>query len=173
VLLGVQGAGSVLGGIVSAQILRRAGPGPLVGLGMVAVAAGALLLASSSLSVVAAGFLLDGLALPWLIVGFMTALQRWTPARLQGRVMAVTYVSVELPQALSIGAGALLISFVDYRAMLAAMGTVVMVCGAVLLARPAHAPLGEEIVPLTGIAAAGAGPEVIRALAAAGEEAPR
>jgi MFS family permease len=173
VLLGVQGAGSVLGGIVSAQILRRAGPGPLVGLGMVAVAAGALLLVSSSLSVVAAGFLLDGLALPWLIVGFMTALQRWTPARLQGRVMAVTYVSVELPQALSIGAGALLISFVDYRAMLAAMGTVVMVCGAVLLARPAHAPLGEEIVPLTGIAAAGAGPEVIRALVAAGEEAPR
>jgi MFS family permease len=166
VLLSVQGAGSVLGGIVSAPILRRAGPGPLVGLGMVAVAAGALLLVSQSLPVVAAGFLLDGLALPWLVVGFMTALQRWTPPRLQGRAMAVTYVSLDLPQALSIGAGALLISFVDYRALLAVMATVVIACGAVLLARPAAAPREEELVPLPQLAAAGAGPEVIQALSA-------
>lgn len=166
VLLSVQGAGSVLGGIASAAILRRAGPGPLVGLGMVAVAAGALLLLPSSLPVVAAGFLLDGVALPWLIVGFMTALQRWTPPRLQGRVMAVTYVSLDLPQALSIGAGALLISFVDYRALLAIMATVVIACGAVLLARPAAEPREEELVPLPGIAAAGAGPDVIQELSA-------
>jgi MFS family permease len=165
-LLSVQGGGSVLGGIVSAAILRRAGAGPLVGLGMLAVAAGALFLLSSSLPVVAAGFLLDGLALPWLIVGFMTALQRWTPPRLQGRVMAVTYVSLDLPQALSIGAGALLISLVDYRALLAVMATVVIACGAVLLARPAAAPREEELVPLPQVAAAGAGPDVIQALSA-------
>jgi MFS family permease len=166
VLLSVQGAGSVLGGIVSAPILRRAGPGQLVGLGMVAVAAGALLLVSQSLPVVAGGFLLDGLALPWLVVGFMTALQRWTPPRLQGRAMAVTYVSLDLPQALSIGAGALLISFVDYRALLAVMATVLIACGAVLLARPAAAPREEELVPLPQLAAAGAGPDLIQALSA-------
>jgi MFS family permease len=169
VLLSVQGAGSVLGGIASATVLRRVGPPPLVGLGMVAVAAGALLLLPRSLPVVAAGFLLDGLALPWLIVGFMTALQRWTPPRLQGGVMAVTYVSLDLPQALSIGAGALLISFVDYRALLALTATVVMVCGGVLLSRPAAPPRDEELVPLPGVAAAGAGPQVVRSLSADGQ----
>jgi MFS family permease len=170
VLLSVQGAGSVVGGIASAAVLRRVGPGPLVGLGMVALAAGALLLLPRSLPVVAAGVLLDGLALPWLIVGFTTALQRWTPPRLQGRVMAVTYVSLDLPQALSIGAGALLISFVDYRALLAVTATVVMACGAVLLGHPAIPPRDEELVPLPGVAAAGAGREVVRSLSPDGQK---
>jgi MFS family permease len=164
-LLSVQGAGSVVGAAASAPILRRAGPGPLAGLGMVAVAAGALLLLPPSLPVVAVGFLLDGLALSWLVVGFMTALQRWTPPRLQGRVTAVSYVSVEVPQALSIGAGALLISLVDYRAMLAAMATVVLVCGAVLLTRPAAAPDGE-LVPLATDAPAAVAARAVKAPAA-------
>lgn len=52
---------------------------------------------------------LVGLAIPWLVVGFVTARQRLTPARLQGRVAAVTVLSMNGPPDGSIAVGALLI----------------------------------------------------------------
>lgn len=48
---------------------------------------GALTLTQQRLAVVLAGTVVMGIAIPWLLVGYLTAQQRLTPPRLQGRLI--------------------------------------------------------------------------------------
>jgi MFS family permease len=136
VLVAIQGAGAVLGGPTAAPLIRRIGESWLAGAAMVVAAVGAALCIPSLLPVVAAGVALLGMAIPWLVVAFMTLLQRRTPAELQGRTYAAADALVTTPQTISIALGAALIGVAGYRTLLAVMAVVTVGAAAYLLSRP-------------------------------------
>jgi MFS family permease len=137
VVLSVQGAGAIVSGLTAAYLMRRVGGARLVGLSLACFAIGALVYQASSLPLVLAGAVLDGLGVVWLSVGFFTSMQEQTPPRLQGRVNAASAAMVITPQTVSIALGAALISVVSYRLLLFVMAAVIGVCALWLLARPA------------------------------------
>jgi MFS family permease len=135
VLITVQGIGAVAGALTAAALVRRAGEGPVAGLGMVVFSVGVTLLTSGTLTVVLAGLVLFGIGIPWIVVALFTLLQRTTPGPLQGRVYSAVEVFVGAPQTLSIALGAVLVAFVDYRLLLLVEGLVVAGAGVWLLTR--------------------------------------
>jgi MFS family permease len=145
VLSALQGAGSILGGITAARALRRLGDVWLVGLGLFLFAIGDGALASSNLVLVLGGFFVAGVSVAWIIVGFGTAIQVRTPARLQGRVASAAETLVAGPQTFSIALGAMLISVVDYRLLVLVMSTITALCAAYLLTRGPEPVAVEEL----------------------------
>ncbi|MFC4908288.1 MFS transporter [Actinomadura gamaensis] len=140
VLMSVQGAGSVLGGLTVARMIRRVGEARTVGAALALCAAGSGLMTVPLTPVVLGGFVLAGVGVPWLLVGYATAWQRHTPPRLIGRVSAAADLYLLLPQTASIAAGAALVGVLDYRVLLAACGATLAVTGGLLLVRRVAAP---------------------------------
>lgn len=140
VLMSMQGGGSILGGITAVLLIKGVGETRTVGAALGLFAVSSIGFASTSLAAVAVGAFLGGVAVPWLIVGFVTARQRFTPGRLQGRVSAATGLAMTGPQTVSIAVGAALIGVVDYRLLIAATATVIAVPAVWLLLRPVPAP---------------------------------
>jgi MFS family permease len=138
VLLAVQGVGAILGAGTAARLVRRAGEGPVAGLGLIVFSLGTTLQTSGSLPVVLAGLILFGIGAPWVLVALFTLLQRSTPDALQGRVYSAVEVLVGVPQMVSIAAGAALVTLVDYRLLLGIEAAVVAAAGAWLLTRAAQ-----------------------------------
>jgi MFS family permease len=143
VVFSVQGAGSIAAGLTAAFLMRRAGAARTVGLSLACFAIGAAVYQTSSLPLVLAGAVLDGLGVVWLAVGLFTATQEHTPSRLQGRVNGVVNAALITPQTVSIAVGAALISVVSYRLLLLVIVVVIGACAAWLLARPATVPVQE------------------------------
>lgn len=145
----VQGAGAVLGGLVAAPLLRRVGEARSVGVGLMAVGVGTVGLVGSSMALVLLGTAVLGAGVPWFVVGWSTGLQRFTPARLQGRVNSAANMMLNVPQTASIGLGASLIAVVDYRVLLMVICVGMLTCGLVLFLRPAaSAPVTPQVRPL-------------------------
>lgn len=136
VLVAVQGAGAVLGGPTAAPLIRRIGESWLVGVAMVVAGIGAALCIPPLLPVVIVGVILLGMAIPWLVIAFMTLLQRRTPAELQGRAYAAADALVTTPQTISIALGAALIGVAGYRTLLVVMAVVTVGAAGYLLSRP-------------------------------------
>src|SRR5690606_3523124 len=90
----------------------------------------ATLATSPQLALVIAGMALAGLAIPWLIVAVASTRIRLTPAHLQGRTAAAMNAGISIPQLSSSAAGALAVSLVDYRWVLALAATVLLACAA-------------------------------------------
>jgi hypothetical protein len=105
---------------------------------MIVFSLGVSLQVSGSLPVVLGGLILFGIGVPLVLVALFTLLQRSTPAALQGRVYGAVEVLVGVPQMVSIAAGALLVTLVDYRLLLLAEAAVVVGAGVWLLTRPAQ-----------------------------------
>ena len=156
VILTVQGVGAIMGGPTAAPLARRIGEGPLMGFGLILVAAGAGLFAIPSLPGVMAGAILFGAGLPWVVVGAYTMLQIRTPLELQGRVSAAADTILSTPQILSIALGAWLVGVVNYQLLLGIMGVTVLVAALYLLTRkeqwvkmaPAEAAAEPEADPV-------------------------
>jgi MFS family permease len=138
VLLSVQGVGAIAGGLSAGRLVRRFGDVWACGLGMALFALGVAPWTLARLAPVVGGFLLCGAGISLVVVGFMTAIQRRTPADLQGRVYSAADMLVGTPQTVSIALGALLSTVVDYRLLIVVMVAVTLVCGAFLLATPAE-----------------------------------
>jgi MFS family permease len=115
VLVTTMGASGLAGGLAAGAVMRRIGPGFLVALGLGICVPSSLAMAVPDVTVVLAAAVLLGLALPFVIVGSMTALQLFTPNELMGRVSGVDNLIVTGMQTVGIGAGAALIGAVDYR----------------------------------------------------------
>lgn len=147
VVLSVQGAGAIVAGLTAAYLMRRAGAARTAGLSLACFAMGAAVYQTSSLPLVLAGAVADGLGVVWLMVSLFTAMQEHTPPRLQGRVTAAATTALVTPQTVSIAVGAALISAVSYQLMLLVMVIVISGCAAWLLACPAKSPreLGEQV----------------------------
>jgi MFS family permease len=136
VIVSVQGVGAVAGGLISARVVRLVGEPQAIGAGLVSVSTGLLIAAASPwLAVVFVGVVFLGFGLPIFIVAFTTLLQLRTPQALMGRVSTATDVVLGTPQSLSLAAGALLVSFVDYRAIYVATAAVMLIAAAYLRAR--------------------------------------
>ncbi len=135
-----QGAGAIAGGIALAWMIRRLGLARTVGLALAESALAAAAYLTDSILACLAGAVADGVGLVWLVAASGTAMQRYSPPRLQGRVSAAWTMLVLTPQTLSIAAGALLITVVNYRVLLLGIIVAVGGCGLVLLIRPAPDP---------------------------------
>ncbi len=146
VLLAAQGVGAIVGAAFAARLVRRAGEGPVAGLGMLVFSLGTTMQTSSSLLVVLAGLVLFGIGVPWVLVALFTLIQRSTPAVLQGRVYSAVEVLVGVPQMVSIAAGAMLVTLVDYRLLLGLEAAVVAAAGVWLLTR-------ADPIPAQGVSA--------------------
>jgi MFS family permease len=140
VLSSLQGIGAIAGGVTAARLMRRVGDVKLVGLGMGLFALGEFSFVSSSLPVVLVGTAVAGAGIAWLIVGFATAIQLRSPARLQGRVASAADTLVSTPQTVSIALGAALVTLLDYRLLVVFSCLVTLGCGAYLLSRRAIVP---------------------------------
>jgi MFS family permease len=135
ILIAIQGAGAVIGGPTAAMLGRRIGEARLVGISLALIAAAAVLEIPPDLPSVVAGVIVFGVATPWLFVGFVSLVQRLTPAELQGRAYSAATTLVSTPQTISIAAGAALISVIGYRPLLGAMAVVVALAATYLLTR--------------------------------------
>ncbi len=129
VLSVAQGIGAIAGGVTASAALRRFGDGRTLGVGVLLFAAGDALFLIPSLVPVIVGFAVAGVGLSWAVVAFGTAIQLRTPADLQGRVYSAADMILGTPQTLSIALGAALITVVDYRILIVAMGVVAGGCG--------------------------------------------
>jgi MFS family permease len=139
VLTSVQGIGAVSGGLIASRLGRRLGEARLVGLALAAFAVGSATFTAPSTPVVLAAAVINGAAMPWFLVGFGTAMQRYTPPGLQGRVTAASNLLVLTPQTVSIALGAVLIGLVDYRFLLVTTAVVTATAALPLLHHPAPA----------------------------------
>ena len=142
-LVTIQGIGAVIGGLLSSKLIRRLGEvgGCVLGLLMLAVALFGT--ATSPVLWVALAWTIPfGAALPLLMVGYMTLLQRRTPRRLMGRVSTAAEVVLATPQAISLAVGSLLVVLLDWRVIFAMMG-VVTALAAVYLAVMLRDQLGS------------------------------
>ena len=142
VLSVAQGVGAIAGALTAAAMLRRLGDGRTLGLGIMLFAAGDSLFLIPALAPVIVGFAIAGVGISWAVVAFGTAVQLRTPPDLQGRVYSAADTLVGTPQTLSIALGAALVTVVDYRVLIVAMGLVTGVCGAYMAAAgaPGEAP---------------------------------
>ncbi|MGO9197401.1 MAG: MFS transporter [Acidimicrobiales bacterium] len=152
VLLAVQGCGAVGGGLSAAAFMRRAGPGVMVGIGLSLLALGSTLLIPASMPFVFVGIVLVGISIPWIVVGIYTVLQLRTPNDLQGRVYSAADTVLSVPQTFSIGLGAILVSFVDYRLLLVLVAFVLAMSAVYLLTR-SEQRVGLEQAPVPAVAA--------------------
>jgi Na+/melibiose symporter-like transporter len=136
-----QGIGSVAGGVTAARLLRRIGDVRLTGLGLAVFAVGDAFLLVPRMATVLAGAVLAGVGIVWAVVALATAYQQRSPQSVQGRVNAAANMLFSVPQTISIAVGAALITVVDYRVEIVAMGAVVLVAAAYLLTRREAEPV--------------------------------
>jgi predicted MFS family arabinose efflux permease len=120
----VQGVGGLLGGLVSAAVVRRLGELGTLAAGVAIFAPAALALAHPDVRLGFAAMVLAGFSLPLTFVGLNTLIQRRTPAPLVGRVVAAGEAVISGPSAISIGVGAVLVGAVDYRLLFVLIGLV-------------------------------------------------
>src|SRR6478735_3157880 len=119
VLVSVQGAGAILGGVVVSGAIRRISEPSLIVVGLLVIAAGAGLCALPALPAAVAGFGLVGVGIPTLGVAIATLLQRCTPNAVMGRVAAGYDMIGTVPTTASIAVGAVLVGVWPYQAILA------------------------------------------------------
>ena len=129
VLTTVQGVGAVLAGMAAAPLLRRVSEPVLLAMGLACLSLAMLALAVPDIVVVLAGMVVAGFVGPWLGVAGVTAFQRRTPTAMMGRVFGVLNLVLTIPQAASIGIGAVLITVVSYRVLLIVIAVVAAASG--------------------------------------------
>lgn len=130
VLSTIQGVGAVIAGVTTTVVIHRFGELRMVTYGLVAAVVGLLALAGHGLPQVAVGMFVVGLALPPIIVGMTTTLQKRTPPELQGRTMSAFDLLTTVPYTMSIAAGAVLVGIVPFRDLLVAMSVGVALAAA-------------------------------------------
>ncbi|MER5411061.1 MFS transporter [Streptomyces sp. NPDC002769] len=117
-LYAVQGAGSVLIGLVSGPLLRRLGERRFAayGIALTAVGAGARAVTSDGVALVCSAAI--GAGLPCVLIAAYTAVQRETPGPLLGRTAATANTLMFVPNALGLAVGAGVVELVDHRLLL-------------------------------------------------------
>lgn len=161
VILSLQGVGGIIGGLTAAYVVKRVGEISSIALGM------ALFIPFNVAAIMPSIWLLMllaipvGIALPYLIVGLMTLMQRSTPNEILGRVSTAVDALLSGPQALSIGLGAVLVGMISYKLLFAAVAIVIGLSAVYLFAGrklSTGSPSGDETV---GDGAAVGQPEVV------------
>ncbi|MFD6111702.1 MFS transporter [Streptomyces yangpuensis] len=118
VLYAVQGAGSVLSGIVAGPLLRRL---PVrvfaaAGTALFALGCGGRALPYDAAALVCSALI--GVGLPCVLIAALTTVQREVPDSVVGRAAATANTLVFVPNALALALGAGLVALVDVRVLL-------------------------------------------------------
>jgi MFS family permease len=132
VLSSAQGVGAIAGGLLVARLITHSGELAATATGLAAFGIGDALCVLPQLPSVLAGRIVSGFGLSVIFVGLNTVLQRRTPGPLLGRVSLAAETLTSGPQTISIAAGAILVSAVDYRLLLTIV-TTGMLTGAIYL----------------------------------------
>ncbi|MER7107589.1 hypothetical protein [Streptomyces sp. NPDC000229] len=132
VLYAVQGAGSVVSGVVAGPLLRRLGERGFMtaGIALFAVAVGGRALPYDATAPACSGLI--GAGLPCVVIGALTAVQRRTPDAVLGRTAATANTLLFVPNALALALGAALVAVVDARVLLPVPAVAGLVTAAVL-----------------------------------------
>ncbi|WP_328493841.1 MFS transporter [Streptomyces sp. NBC_00414] len=120
-LTSAEGIGSVAAGALVTALSSRVGDFRKITTGLCCFSAGLLLQTGGGLPFVVAGAVLAGAGAPPLVVGITTAAQRRTPDALTGRISGALNFAVNVPFAVSIGLGAILVGLMPYRILLLSM----------------------------------------------------
>ncbi|MFD7617456.1 MFS transporter [Streptomyces sp. NPDC059802] len=122
VLYAVQGAGSVVVGLLAGPLLRRLAERVFTaaGIALFAVAVGVRALPYDAVALVASAAI--GAGLPCVLIAAMTAVQRETPEAVLGRTAATANTMMMVPNAVALALGAGLIALVDIRVLLPLVG---------------------------------------------------
>ncbi|AMM21565.1 hypothetical protein AX769_17230 [Frondihabitans sp. PAMC 28766] len=147
VVITIQGAGAILGGLTAASAMNRWNERFVVAVSMLVLAIGVGLWIVPQVAVVLAGSVIVGAALPWLVVGTSTIVQRRTPEALQGRVFSAFDTATTVPQTISIALGAALVSVIPYTTLLAVTVVVTGVSGLWLFTRRAEGAAALNAAP--------------------------
>lgn len=123
-LSAVQGAGSVLTGLLAGPLLRRLPERRFGAAGIALFAVGLALRAAPYDAPVLVGSLAVGLGLPAVLIAAMTAVQREIPPAVLGRTAATANTVMFAPNALALALGAGLLAVVPFTAVLPAAGVV-------------------------------------------------
>ncbi len=118
VLVSVQGATAIVGGLTASALIRTLSIRAVILLGVALLGTAVLASAVPSVPVVLAGSVLVGLSVTWTVIAFITLRQTESPARLQGRTSAATSMLINVPQVGANMIAAALISTIDYRALI-------------------------------------------------------
>lgn len=130
----IQGIGGLVGGLLAARTVNRIGEIGATATGVLIFGVGFAFMVYPVVELAVVSALLIGGGIPIAVVGFTTLLQRTTPTQLLGRASAASDALVSTPQALSIAAGAALVSFVNYRLLFGVMAAVMGLAAAYLWA---------------------------------------
>jgi MFS family permease len=141
-----QGVGAIAGGVSAAALMRRLGDVRVAGLGLALFGAACFGLLIPSLGGVLPSGVVIGVGIAWAVVALATAYQRRSPQHVQGRVAAASNMLFSVPQTASIGAGAALITIIDYRLEIVIMALVTLVAAAYLVTRRAEPPVAAEVM---------------------------
>ncbi|MFI1948956.1 MFS transporter [Streptomyces virginiae] len=154
VLYAVQGAGSVLSGIVAGPLLRRLPERVFTAAGVALFAVGVGVRALPYDAVALAGSAAIGAGLPCVLIAALTAVQREVPGAALGRAAATANTLIFVPNALALALGAALVTFVDVRVLLPVL-TVAGLATALLLVA---GPRAGRAAPRAGVAGGGGRP---------------
>lgn len=146
VLMSAQGAGSILGGVTAAWLLRKIGPLRSVGVALALIAVAGLGFLVPHVVVVLIASALAGVAIPWAFVALATTRQRLTPVALQGRSAAATNVSLQVPQLVATATGAALVGAVDFRVLTVIASVVIAMASGWVLVRARSTARAEVAV---------------------------
>lgn len=159
VIVSVQGAGAVVGGVCASRLIKALGEPAAIALGIFLMGTSFVGVAlAPTLTVLFVPIMLMGFTLPLVFVASTTLVQRRTPQRLMGRVSTAIEVLLGTPQALSLGVGAALVALLPYEVIWSIMGGMTILASAYLgtqLRRPTirdalgkvHRPPADGRVP--------------------------
>jgi MFS family permease len=134
VLGAVQGAGSVIAGLLVAGMLRWLGEYGTASIGLLLNGVGLATVATATVTGVVAGAVAVGLGLPLVLVATITLLQRRTTNELQGRVITACDAMLDIPFAVAIGLAAGFVDLLGFRPIYLANAAVFLVVGLSMLA---------------------------------------
>ncbi|WP_046495712.1 MFS transporter [Streptomyces odonnellii] len=138
-LYAVQGAGSVVIGLLAGPLLRRLPERVFAaaGIALFALSVAARALPYDTVALASAAGV--GLGLPCVLIAALTAVQREIPERVLGRTAATANTLIYVPNAVALGLGAGLIAFVDLAILLPAAGAAGLLTALVLVrGAPGH-----------------------------------
>jgi MFS family permease len=140
VLMSVQAAGSIAGGLAVGWVTRRVGEARTLGLALLGWAIASLIYLEADLPVDLVAIAIFGMAVPFYAVAVTTATQRYTPHQLQGRANVAINTATSLAQTLSIAVGAFLVDTIGYQPLLVIVAVVTTIAALPVMLHPAAAP---------------------------------
>lgn len=141
VLMSVQAVGSIAGGLIASRLIGRIGEARTLGVALGLWVIASVLYILPHVAIASFALMVFGAAVPLYATALTTAIQRYTPRDLLGRVDAVARMATNIAQTLSIATGGVLVGIVGYRPLLITIALVVTCTAAPMLIRAQGRPV--------------------------------